>query len=113
MCSVSQRSTVAWTRCHRPGPLPKKRPRRCAMSGDSDRLPRTNSLTVARGPAREGEIPKGIMALIGQPYEFLKQAGLSNLGINVVIYWNEPNRNLLKTDEGVPMEVGVQVPAPF
>ena len=46
-------------------------------------------------------------------YEALEEHGLPHLGINVFVYHNAAGQNLLATESGCPMEVGVVVPAAF
>jgi len=54
-----------------------------------------------------------IMALLTEDWDVLKHADVKHTGHNVVLYWDEPGKALLLTDEGVPIEVGVQVITPF
>jgi effector-binding domain-containing protein len=54
-----------------------------------------------------------IMALLSEVWDVLKHADVKHMGHNVVLYWDEPGKALLFTDAGVPIEVGVQVVAPF
>jgi effector-binding domain-containing protein len=54
-----------------------------------------------------------IMALLSGVWDALKNADVKHTGHNVVLYWDEPGTALLLTDEGVPIEVGVQVVTPF
>jgi effector-binding domain-containing protein len=53
------------------------------------------------------------MALLSEVWDVLKNADVKHTGHNVVLYWDEPGKSLLLTDEGVPIEVGVQVVTPF
>ena len=54
-----------------------------------------------------------IMALLSEVWDVLKNADVKHTGHNVVLYWDEPGTALFLTDEGVPIEVGVQVVTPF
>jgi effector-binding domain-containing protein len=54
-----------------------------------------------------------IMALLSEVWDVLKHADVRHTGHNVVLYWDAPGKALLLTDEGVPIEVGVQVVTPF
>jgi hypothetical protein len=54
-----------------------------------------------------------IMALLSEVWDVLKNADVKHTGHNVVLYWDEPGKALLRTDEGVPIEVGVQVVQQF
>jgi effector-binding domain-containing protein len=53
------------------------------------------------------------MELLSKVWDALKNADIRHTGHNVVLYWDEPGKALLLTDEGVPIEVGVQVVTPF
>ena len=54
-----------------------------------------------------------ITALLSEVWDVLKHADVRHTGHNVVLSWDEPGKALLLTDEGVPIEVGVQVVTPF
>lgn len=46
-------------------------------------------------------------------YAFIEKAGISPYGHNVIVYWDEEEKSLLSTDEGLMIEVGVQVASAF
>jgi effector-binding domain-containing protein len=71
------------------------------------------AFAVVRGRANIHTIGDRIMALLSEVWDVLKNADVRHMGHNVVLYWDEPGKALLLTDEGVPIEVGVQVVAPF
>ncbi len=70
-------------------------------------------LAVVRGVARAGSISPTVMELFDQVYRLLAGGQVQQDGQNVVVYLNAPDKNLLKTPDGCPIEVGVQVTAPF
>ncbi len=46
-------------------------------------------------------------------YTFLKNAGIQEHSHNVFVYWNEDSQSALPGDQGIVLEVAVQVFAPF
>jgi len=73
----------------------------------------SHPLAVARGCATIGDIGTKIGALLSAVYKFIQTSTVKQAGRNVVLYWDEADRRLLATEEGVLIEVGVQVAAPF
>jgi effector-binding domain-containing protein len=71
------------------------------------------AFAAVRGRANVHNIGDKISALLSEVWDVLKNAEVRHTGHNVILYWNEPGKSLLLTDEGVPIEVGVQVVAPF
>jgi len=71
------------------------------------------TLGVACGRATRADIGERIVELLSEVYRFLKDSGVRQSGLNVVLYLDEPDRDLILTEEGVPMEAGVEVAAPF
>jgi effector-binding domain-containing protein len=70
-------------------------------------------LAVLRGTATFSNLSQRIRELFDQVYGQLAKGTVRQDGQNVVLYWGAPGRNLLATPEGCPIEVGVQVAAPF
>jgi effector-binding domain-containing protein len=76
------------------------------------------TLAVVRGRANAGNVGARIGEYLSEVWAFLKASGLKpaeveHSGHNVVIYLNQEGKSLLFTDEGVPIEAGVQMAAPF
>src|SRR4030095_9956637 len=71
------------------------------------------AFTAVHGRANVHTLGDRIMALLSEVWDVLKHADVRHTGHNVVLYWDEPGKALLLTGEGVPIEVGVQVVAPF
>lgn len=69
-------------------------------------------IAAVRGRANTENIGTTIRQLYDQLYAFVRKSRLQT-GQNVVLYGNLANRNLLSTPEGIPIEAGVQVSAPF
>jgi effector-binding domain-containing protein len=61
---------------------------------------------VMRGRVAMREIPRGIMPLVAQVWQFVRAGGVPGHGHNVWIYRH-------REDGEVDVEVGVEVPAPF
>lgn len=70
-------------------------------------------LAVARDRATVGDIGPKIGTLLSAVRKFLQVSNVKQAGHNVVVYWDEADRRLITTDEGVLIEVGVQVAMPF
>lgn len=70
-------------------------------------------LAVARDRATVGDIGAKIGTLLSAVHKFLQASKVKQAGHNVVVYWDEADRRLITTDEGVLIEVGVQVAKPF
>ena len=69
-------------------------------------------IAAVRGRANAQNVGTRIRELFDQLYSFLRRTKIET-GQNVVLYNNLSDRNLFVTPEGVPIEVGVQVAAPF
>jgi effector-binding domain-containing protein len=70
-------------------------------------------LAVIKGHAKMSNLSAKIGALFNQVYTELANGLVKQNGQNVVVYWNVEGENLLNTPEGCPIDVGVQVAAPF
>jgi effector-binding domain-containing protein len=69
---------------------------------------------AARGRGDARNFLTRLFALLDEVWRFLKaNPAVKKSGHNVFLYWNEAGKDLLHTDEGLPMEAGVQVDAPF
>jgi effector-binding domain-containing protein len=71
------------------------------------------AFAAIRDRANVHTIGDRIMELLSEIWDVLKPADIRHTGHNVVLYWDKPGKALLLTDEGVPIEVGVQVVTPF
>ena len=69
-------------------------------------------IAAVRGHANEQNVGTRVRELFDQLYAFVRKTKIQT-GQNVILYNNPPGQNLFQTPEGVPVEVGVQVPAPF
>jgi effector-binding domain-containing protein len=70
-------------------------------------------IAVARARATAADLSARIRELLDDVYQFLVLGTVHQTGHNLVLYWNEPGKNLLLAPEGVLIEVGVQVASPF
>ncbi len=70
-------------------------------------------LAVVRGVARADNLSPKVMELFDEVYQRLAKSTVRQKGLNVVVYQNEAGQNLLASPKGCPIEVGVQVAAPF
>ena len=70
-------------------------------------------LAVVRGVAKMNDLSSRIRELFDQVYGLLAKGAVRQAGQNVIVYLNEPGKNLLASPEGCPIEVGVQVAVPF
>lgn len=71
--------------------------------------PRT--LAAAQARVKPQTLVPAIRPLFDEVYKYLNEAGVKERGLNVIVYWNEAGRNLLESEEGLPMEAGVEVEA--
>ena len=71
------------------------------------------ALAVIKGQATKSDLSAKIGALFNQVYAELPKGLVKQAGQNVVVYWNDEGVNLLETPEGCPIDIGVQVAAPF
>ena len=65
------------------------------------------------GQANTHNIGDRIIVLLSEVWDFLKDPGMRQTGHNVVLYSDEASKALLRTEDEVPIEVGVQVPTTF
>jgi effector-binding domain-containing protein len=72
-------------------------------------LPRP--LAAVRRQAR----PATLAALIrgSGVWDLLRARDIETTGHNVVVYWDEPGRSLMHSPEGIAVDIGVEVLAPF
>jgi effector-binding domain-containing protein len=71
------------------------------------------AFAAVRGRANIHTLGVTIMELSSEVWDVLKHEDVRYTGHNVVLYWDEPGKALLLIEAGVPIEVGVQVVAPF
>jgi effector-binding domain-containing protein len=74
---------------------------------------RPRPIAAARRRATARDLGRCIGECFDAVYDFLTHAPVRQAGHNIVLYWNAPDGNLLATEEGVPIEAGVQVAAAF
>lgn len=70
-------------------------------------------IAVVDGRARQADFPRVIRPLFDRFYQNAGSVTTGPRGLNIIVYRNRPDVNLLVSEEGVPLEAGVQVPAPF
>ena len=46
-------------------------------------------------------------------WDMMRARGIESTGHNVVVYWDEPGRNLLQTREGVAVDIAAEILEPF
>ncbi len=46
-------------------------------------------------------------------WELMKARGIVSTGHNVVVYWDEPGKDLMNSAAGIPIDVGAEVLEPF
>lgn len=71
------------------------------------------TFAAVRGQANARNIGDRIIALLSEVWDVLKGTGVRDTGHNVVLYGDEASKALLRTEDEVPIEVGVQVATPF
>lgn len=71
------------------------------------------TFAAVRGQANARTIGDRIIALLSEVWDFLKDTGIRQTGHNVVLYSDEASKALLRTEDEVSIEVGVQVATPF
>jgi effector-binding domain-containing protein len=56
-----------------------------------------------------------IGALIGTSgvWDLMKARGIKSTGHNVVVYWDERGRDLMHAPNGIPVDIGAEIEAPF
>ena len=70
-------------------------------------------VAIVDGRARQEDFPKVIRPMFDRFYQNVGSVDLRQRGLNIIIYRNHPDVNLLVSAEGVPLEVGIRVPEPF
>ncbi len=70
-------------------------------------------LAVVQGTATHANLSLKIREYLDQVYASLARGTVRQAGLNVVLYRGAPDRDLLASPEGCPIEAGVQVAAPF
>ena len=70
-------------------------------------------IAVVDGRARQADFPKVIRPMFDRFYQNVGSIDVGKRGLNIIVYRNSPDVNLLVSEQGVPLEIGVQVPAPF
>lgn len=70
-------------------------------------------LAAACGRANANTIGATIGELMSQVYEFLRNSTIEKPGHNVVLYHDSEEGGLFNTEDGIPIEVGVQVATTF
>ena len=43
----------------------------------------------------------------------MKARGIKSTGHNVVVYWDEPGRDLMHSPGGIPVDIGAEIAEPF
>jgi len=46
-------------------------------------------------------------------WDLMAARGIKSTGHNVVVYWDEPGRNLLHSPGGIEVDIGAEIEAPF
>ena len=70
-------------------------------------------LAVVSDNATESNLRDKITPLFDQVYAFLKTEDVKQTGQNVILYWDERDKQLLFTAAGLRIQVGVQISEPF
>ena len=72
---------------------------------------RTRLLAAVRRQAT----PATIVGLIrgSNVWELMKARGIKSTGHNVVVYWDEPRRDLMHSPQGIPVDIGAEILEPF
>jgi len=68
---------------------------------------------VVTGRATQQDLVRKIRALFDEFYKHVDSVAVGKRGLNIIVYRGQPGVDLLATPEGIPLEIGVQVPAPF
>jgi len=75
---------------------------------------RPQPLAAARGHGGTHNYIKNLFALLDEVWQFLRaNPQVKQLGLNVFLYWGDTDKDLLRTDPGLPIEAGVKVAVPF
>jgi effector-binding domain-containing protein len=72
-------------------------------------------LAVVRAIANSRELGAKIQEILTQNavYALLKRQQITEFGKNVILYWDEDEKCLLQSEQGLAIEVGVQMFRPF
>ena len=71
-------------------------------------------LAAARGHGNAQNFLRNLFALLDEVWKFLRaNPQVPQQGLNVFLYWGDPDQDLFQTDPGMPIEAGVKVAAPF
>jgi effector-binding domain-containing protein len=70
-------------------------------------------MAAGRGKGTAQNFLKHLFAMLDEVWKFLRANPQIKREHNVFLYWNDAEKNLLDTAEGMPLEAGVQVDAPF
>lgn len=71
-------------------------------------------LAAARGRGRTADYLPRLFQLLDAVWKFLRaNPEVRHEGLNVFLYYADADRNLFDTEEGMPIEAGVKVLAPF
>jgi effector-binding domain-containing protein len=71
-------------------------------------------LAAARGHANAQNYVDQLFALLDEVWQFLRaNPQVKHDGLNVFLYYDENDKDLLGTDHAMPIEAGVKVAAPF
>ena len=64
---------------------------------------------------RRQATPQTISTLIRTSgvWELMKARGIKSTGHNVVVYWDEPGRDLMHSPGGIPVDIGAEIEASF
>jgi len=46
-------------------------------------------------------------------WDLMKARGIKSTGHNVVVYWDEPGRDLMHSPGGIPVDIGAEITEPF
>ena len=46
-------------------------------------------------------------------WDLMRARGIESTGHNVVVYWDEPGKDLLRSPEGIEVDIGAEILAPF
>jgi effector-binding domain-containing protein len=46
-------------------------------------------------------------------WDLMKARNIKSTGHNVVVYWDEPGRDLMHSPGGIPVDIGAEITAPF
>ncbi len=70
-------------------------------------------IAVVTGRATRQDLVRKIRQLFDEFYQHVASVAVGRRGLNIIVYRGQPGVDLMETPEGMPLEIGVQVPAPF